>query len=76
MRPKGLKVLQMTEQRCTAVTYSPYDPIEMPRELFDALGAFDGRPTDEVVASLRDRGLGLDTALLHKLLDFAVLAAG
>jgi hypothetical protein len=74
LRPAALRVLSLTEERCTTITYSPFDPIEMPRALFDVLSEFDGRPTDDVLAALQERGIELPLDVLRKLVDFAVLA--
>ena len=56
------------------VTYSDYDPIELPRVLVDELHHFDGRATTETLDELeRESGLRLDPALVRKLVDFRVL---
>jgi hypothetical protein len=55
-------------------TYSPYDPLELPRRLFDALGYFDGRPTQDALRRIRDECcLRLQPALVRRLVDFGVL---
>jgi hypothetical protein len=57
-------------------TYSPYDPLELPRALVDVLAYFDGRPTAEALRSIRDeRGLALQPDLVRRLVDFRVLVA-
>lgn len=58
-----------------AVTYSPFDAIDLPASLIALLPAFDGRPTDEVLEGLRrDHGVELDPGFLRQLLDWGVLA--
>jgi len=58
------------------VTYSPYDPLDLPRLLVDALPYFDGRPTGEALRRIRSRqGVDLQPALVRRLVDFGVLVA-
>ncbi len=55
-------------------TYSEYDPLDLPRDAFDALRCFDGRPTDDAVAAIAsEHGLEFDATLLRQLVDFGVL---
>ena len=75
LRPTQLLVIRSTKKKLRVLSYSNYDPIEMPRRLFDALPAFDGRPTDEVLASIVDEGgPRISAPLVRKLADFGVLA--
>jgi hypothetical protein len=56
------------------VTYSPYDPLDLPRRLVDVLGYFDGQPTSEVLPRIRrERGLDVQPDLVRRLVDFGVL---
>lgn len=58
-----------------AVTFSAFDAIDLPASLIALLPAFDGRPTDEVLAGLkRDHGVELEPGFLRRLLDWGVLA--
>ncbi|MCO5168405.1 MAG: hypothetical protein M9894_18860 [Planctomycetes bacterium] len=58
-----------------AVTYSPFDAIDLPARLVALLPAFDGRPTDEVLDALRrDHGVELDAGFLRQLIDWGVLS--
>jgi hypothetical protein len=60
--------------RVQVVTYSPYDPLELPRLLVDALPYFDGRPTAEALRRIRtERGIDLQPDLVRRLVDFGVL---
>ncbi|MBI5618832.1 MAG: hypothetical protein HY943_21360 [Gammaproteobacteria bacterium] len=57
------------------VSYSPLDPLSVPRTLMDVLHRFDGRPTTEVLAALEaERGLRIAPGLVRKLVAFGVLA--
>ncbi len=56
-------------------TYNGYDPLEVPRSLFDLLPRFDGRPTATVLETIATGdGVDLDPALIRKLADFKLLA--
>jgi hypothetical protein len=63
-------------ERVRVVTYSPYDPLELPRLLVDVLPYFDGRPTTQTLRQIRDeRGLNIQPSLVRRLLDFGILVA-
>ncbi len=56
------------------VTYSGYDPLDLPQPLMNLLHHFDGRPTDEVLwAIAEEEGIELDESLVRKLADFRIL---
>lgn len=56
--------------------YSGLHPLDLPTELMQVLPFFDGRPTPQVLRSIRERfGLRLTPSLIRKLADFAILAA-
>jgi hypothetical protein len=56
----------MGRESVRLVTYSPYDPIELPKVLFDLLGAFDGRSLEEARRNiLEDFGFELELDLIH-----------
>jgi hypothetical protein len=58
-------------------TYRQTDPVGIPRRLFEALRAFDGRPISDVRKEIeRDFGLELTDDLLVRLADFEVLVPG
>jgi hypothetical protein len=64
----------MVAGKCSAATYSPYDPLRIAPELVDVLPHFDGRPMDEVLEEIRvQRGIRLDPALVRRMADFRVL---
>jgi hypothetical protein len=61
-------------ERCRVVTYSAYDPLEMPKALADVLPRFDGRPPNRVLREIAaEAGLKINEAVLRKLVDFGVL---
>jgi hypothetical protein len=56
------------------VTFSAFDAVDLPSALVALLPAFDGRPTDEVLARLQaERGVELEPAFLAQLVDWGVL---
>jgi hypothetical protein len=54
-------------------SYSPYDPLEVPRALLEVLPHFDGRPTEEVLQGLAEEGFEVEEALVRRLADFEIL---
>jgi len=54
--------------------YTKFDPLRLSRAVLDALPAFDGRPTVEVMQELgRDKGVVIEPSLLHTLIDHQAL---
>jgi hypothetical protein len=71
-----LQIAAMGAETARVVTYSGYDPLDVPNLVLALLPGFDGRPTAEVVAAIAARtGVTLDTGLVRKLADFGVLQA-
>jgi hypothetical protein len=71
----SVQLIQFDAQRCRAVTYSGYDPLELPRRLLDTLPYFDGRPVGASLRAVEDEErLRLRPALVRKLVDFEILA--
>jgi len=56
---------------CT--TYSQFDPLSIPRPLFDLLHLFDGRSTPKALAAIRAAGLDVDRRVVRRLLDHGLL---
>ncbi len=56
---------------CT--TYSPFDPLSIPRPLFDLLHLFDGRSTPKALAAISAAGLDVDRRVVRRLLDHGLL---
>jgi hypothetical protein len=55
-------------------SYSPYDPLDLPRFVVDVLHYFDGRPTQEVLEIIfKEKGIKMDRNDLQKLTDFGIL---
>lgn len=70
----GLQLVQITHEAARVITYSEYDPVDIPRALLELLHYFDGRPTEEALEAIEsEKGLRLDPALVRKLSDFALL---
>ncbi|MFN7915670.1 MAG: hypothetical protein U0Q55_10060 [Vicinamibacterales bacterium] len=58
---------------CT--TLNAYDPLSIPRALFDRLHLFDGRPTRSALAALREEGIELSPTAVRKLVAHGFLVA-
>jgi hypothetical protein len=72
----SFEVVGSREGGVRAVTYSSLDAIDLPSALFGLLPLFDGRPTDDVLAQLKDTyGVEVEPAFLQQLVDWGVLAA-
>lgn len=71
----SFEVVRIEGGRVSLRTYRDYDPIAVPTAVLEALPSFDGRPTDEVLATIgtADQPLGPD--LIRRLVDFGVLRA-
>ena len=70
-----VQVAETGRESVRLVTYSPYDPIELPKVLFDLLGAFDGRSLEEARRNiLEDFGFELEPDLIQRLFDFGILS--
>lgn len=55
-------------------TYSGYDPLDVPQSVMEALGYFDGRPTEEALAMIAEElAVRVEPDLLRKLVDFELL---
>lgn len=69
-------VISLNQDSCCVSTYSSMDPVSLPKILIDLLPYFDGRPTDEVLQSIREEEhIALDKSLLRKLTDFQILVS-
>jgi hypothetical protein len=74
LRLGRLDVVRLDAASCRVATYSGLDPIEMPRELFDVLHHFDGRPNADARAAISSAGgPQLTDGLVRKMADFAIL---
>jgi hypothetical protein len=69
-------VLHLDRRRAVLVGYRGFDPLEIPRPVFDALPHFGPRPTSRALASIEhERGLRLESPFVLKLIDFGILVA-
>jgi len=68
-----LTVEELRSDVVTVVGYSSYDPLELPRRVFDLLSCFDGAPLEVVRGRLAREGLDLSDALLRRLVDHEIL---
>ena len=76
LQAANLNVQFLNSESCKVATYSQMDPIAIPKILLDLLPYFDGRPTEEVLSTIRkEKHIQIDQGLLRKLLDFRVLVA-
>jgi hypothetical protein len=76
LRVGQLRVIGQDASTCRVVTYSAFDPLEMPRELFAALHHFDGRSVEAARAAMSAAGgPAVGEGLLRKMLDFGVVVA-
>ena len=73
----GSYTVEEWRTRVRVVTYSKYDPLELPADLLPVLGYFDGRPTQKVLAKIEaETGHILEEGLVRALADFEVLVGG
>ena len=74
LKAGSVQLVKLTTSVSRLRSYSPYDPIDVPTELIELLGYFDGRPTEEALNAIAvDKGTHLDPQLVRKLCDFEVL---
>ncbi len=69
-----VQLIQLRSDRARLVTYSPFDPFEVPRALLDAMRLFDGRPTAEALRAIAaELRLEIEEGVVRRLADFDVL---
>jgi len=74
LRLKEVRIISVEAGNCRVVSYSSLDPLSMPEAFAHVLHHFDGRPTDEVLATiLQEHNIRIDLALLRRLVDFGIL---
>lgn len=72
--PGALMTMPLPGGMTRVTTYRAYDPLSLPNEMIEVLSHFDGRPTEEVLASLeREHGVAVERDLLLQLVDFEIL---
>jgi hypothetical protein len=68
------QVVTASRSSVRVVGYSPYDPVDLPKKLMDALPSFDGRRTGDVLRTIeRTAGLRLEPDLVRRLVDVGLL---
>lgn len=68
------QVVSTSENYVRVVTYSPYDPLDIPKQVIDVLPYFDGRPLAEALDIVtRQKSRPFNSKVLQTLLDFGVL---
>jgi hypothetical protein len=76
LRPGGWTVIDESERAVTLRTFSVFDPLTVPREVYRALSRFDGRATSDVIAAIqKEQGWELGLETIRELVDYGVLEA-
>lgn len=74
VRQKQLRVLYTSAESARVCTYSPIDPLKLPKKLLNVLHHFDGRPTQTALESIAsEHQLRVGEAVVRKLVDFGIL---
>lgn len=74
LRPANLNIHFLDRHSYKVASYSALDPLAISKTLMDLLPHFDGRPTEEVLNTIRkEKHIKVDWALLRRLLDFKIL---
>jgi hypothetical protein len=74
LRPGAWTVIDESERGVTLRTFSVFDPLTVPREVYAALSRFDGRATNDVIAEIRqEQGWELGLERIRELVDYGVL---
>jgi hypothetical protein len=69
-----MQIVQTHHETTRVITYSAYDPIEVPNVVMALLHYFDGRPTAEAVDAIAAKtGIRLEPSLVRKMVDFELL---
>jgi hypothetical protein len=70
----SVQLVRMTGSVSRVRSYSPYDPLDVPAEVIEFLGYFDGRPTEAALNAIAaEKGLRVDPQLIRRLCDFRLL---
>lgn len=74
VRLKPIQIVRMGTDSVLVQSYSPYDPLQVPRKLFDVLSHLEGQPIPEALQIIeKEKGLRLRESLVRKLIDFDIL---
>ena len=74
-RNPKLEVEKLAENRYALIGYSPLDPIEVPKKVYDILDFFDGKKNNDEVCRLVHQDMHIEPAedLLYSLYQFRIL---
>jgi hypothetical protein len=68
------QIVRTSEDYITVTTYSPYDPLDIPKQVLKDLASFNGRPLTEALDIItRHKNIPINSKVLRSLLDFGVL---
>jgi len=73
LRTGAMQVSAVGQDVVELTAYSGYDPLAVPRMLFDVLHVFDGRSTAQALTAAAAAGVEMDRAVVRRLVDFGVL---
>jgi hypothetical protein len=74
LHKSNFKSEEVGEELVRIWSYSPFNPIDLPRKIVDALDSFDGRPLAIVLTELeKEKGVRIDQNLLEQLTDYEIL---
>ena len=74
LHKSNFKSEEVGEELIRIWSYSPYNPIDLPRKIVEALDSFDGRPLEIVLAELEnEKGVRIGHDLLEQLTDYEIL---
>jgi hypothetical protein len=74
LRISNFKSEEVGDELVRIWSYSPFNPIDLPRKIVDVLASFDGRPLEIVLAELEnEKGVRIDQKLLEQLTDYEIL---
>jgi len=74
-RTAPFQITKVGSETTRVVTYSGFDPLDLPTVALALLPAFDGRPIEEAIAEIEvGAGVRVEPAFVRRLLDFGVLA--
>ena len=74
LKKGSFKSVRISAEQVRVWGYSQYDPIDIPRRIFDVLMRFDGSPWRNTVTRIKNEtGLEISDMWIHKLCDFKIL---
>lgn len=71
------QAVELLPEFARLITYSAYDPVDVPRALFDLLPYLPGRPLAESLTAIsQETGVQIPDVAIQRLFDFGVLQPG